>query len=266
MAERGSRIRRARWYELPTVTYRRTVLTGTIVTMNAPDSPVHALGLEALRGTPGWSTAIERLRAAWADGGAVAGDRARAARTHFIGKRGLMVLDVVLSNQRRYDRRVVPMLDRWAARMRQVDGTPTLAWLRDNPGSYDGLGLRRHEPRTIAEVTSGLLRYGATHGAVDEDGACAGWAVGTAGLELAPKIDPYVGSVHGIGPALFAYCRLLCGADTIKPDVRVLKQMRTFGVQIPPADAAAGFVVAGAMAQEVGVSLAELDQLLWYRE
>lgn len=223
----------------------------------------NVLGLDALRGTPGWITACDTLRATWAERGAQATERARAIRGNFAGRRGQMVLDVILSNQRRYQARVVPLLNRWLERVREAGGEPTLAWLRDNPASYDGLGLRRHESGTIAGVTAGLLRYGDSHGLAGEDEACVDWARGAAGLELAPKVDPYVGSVRGIGPALLAYCRILCGADTIKPDVRVLKQLRAMGVSIPAADAAAGFVVAGAVAHELGISLVELDQLLW---
>lgn len=85
-------------------------------------------------------------------------------------------------------------------------------------------------------------------------------------MDIAPKLDPYVGSVSGIGPALFAYMRILCGADTIKPDVRVIREIRALGVAIPLGDAIAGFVVAGCLAYELEISLIELDQLLWYAQ
>lgn len=41
---------------------------------------------------------------------------------------------------------------------------------------------------------------------------------GSKALEHAPKLDPIVGGVSEIGRARFAYMRMQCGADPLKPD------------------------------------------------
>jgi hypothetical protein len=68
-------------------------------------------------------------------------------------------------------------------------------------------------------VAGGLARYGDAHGLSEENAATA-WGRATAGLDLVPHLDPYLGRMDGIGVALFTYMRMLCGADTLKPDVR----------------------------------------------
>lgn len=216
-----------------------------------------------LRATPGWDDAINALRVVWESDGEHARTRAAEIRSNFAGRRGLMVLDVVLSRQRRYTARVTPRLNRWLEHVAEQRGVPTLRWVEGNPDSYVDLGLRDGEADTIGNVTAGLLRYADDH-RLDEDQACVAWAHEVGGLEVAPDLDPYIGAVKGIGPALFAYLRILCGADTIKPDVRVLKQLRRVGVQVAPASAAAGFLAASAVAHELGIPVIELDQLLWY--
>jgi hypothetical protein len=59
------------------------------------------------------------------------------------------------------------------------------------------------------------------------------WAQGVAGLEHAPGLDPVVGSVTGIGPALFAYLRMRSGANALKPDLRVARALRKLGFYVP---------------------------------
>ena len=84
-------------------------------------------------------------------------------------------------------------------------------------------------------------------------------------LEHAPKLDPVVGGVPGIGPALFAYMRMRCGADALKPDLRVADALRNLGFE-SAGDPHSILVVARAAATELGVSLLVLDQLLWGRD
>jgi len=91
------------------------------------------------------------------------------------------------------------------------------------------------------------------------------WAVGVAELEHAPDLDPYVGAVKGIGPALFAYIRMRCGADALKPDLRVYRALRSFGFKVPR-DEHALLIVSAAAAAELGISRLVLDQMLWWDE
>lgn len=111
-------------------------------------------------------------------------------------------------------------------------------------------------------VAEGLCRYAGERALTDDDG-CRGWAWEVAPLEHAHRLDPYVGVVGGIGPALFAYARMRCGADALKPDLRVRAAFRRLGFTVP-GDEHALLVVARAAADQLDVSLLVLDQLLWH--
>jgi hypothetical protein len=178
-----------------------------------------------------------------------------------------MVVDVVLFRQRRYDTHVQPCIRRWEQGVAGRDGVPTLRWLVEHADlvTAPALPLRRGEAATILGVAHALLRYGADLDLdpADEDQACRSWAAAVAGLEFAPALDPYVGAVSGIGAALFAYTRMLCGADTVKPDVRVLAALRRHGVDLPGDNAAAGFIAVACAAHELRIPVIELDQILW---
>lgn len=56
-----------------------------------------------------------------------------------------------------------------------------------------------------------------------------------------------------------------CGADALKPDVRVRKALNAFGYDVP-ADTHAILAVARGAAAELGTSLLALDQLLWWTD
>ncbi len=111
-------------------------------------------------------------------------------------------------------------------------------------------------------VAAGLLRYCQQHGTAEEEGV-GRWATSAAPFEHAPKLKPYVGSVKGMGPALLAYLCMRCGADAIKPDLRVRDALNRLGFQVPN-DEHAILVVAHAAAEHLNVSRLVLDQLLWW--
>jgi hypothetical protein len=94
--------------------------------------------------------------------------------------------------------------------------------------STERYGLRLGEGNTITAVASNLAAFADELG-VSEDQACKQWADGVAGLEHAPGLDPVVGVVPGIGPALFAYLRMRSGSDALKPDLRVARGLRQLG-------------------------------------
>lgn len=174
----------------------------------------------------------------------------------YTGARAAMVFDVVASRQRRYESRVVEMV-------RDFRGTPQsrgLAALAED-GPVGDFGLRAGEADTMRSVAAGLNRYAAERGLGDDDG-CRGWAEEVAPLAHAHCLDPYVGAVKGIGPALFAYARMRSGGNALKPDLRVRAVFRRLGFGVPANDHAV-LVVAGAAAAELRVSLLVLDQLLW---
>ena len=215
--------------------------------------------LAVIRKRPGWAEAVERLRDLAATRGDGPSRAAKAYRTIYQGRRGAMVFDVVVSRQRKYQSVVLPRVEKW-----ETGGEPTLARLARDGVEAAEFGLQRTEPVTLQTVATNLLSFCRAEG-LAEDAGCQAWADRVQGLEHAPKLDPIVGGVSGIGPALFAYMRMRCGADALKPDLRVARALRDLGFEVP-GDGHSVLVVARAAAAELGVSLLVLDQLLWGRD
>ena len=67
-----------------------------------------------------------------------------------------------------------------------------------------------------------------------------------------------------MGTALFAYLRMRCGANAIKPDLRVHAGLTALGF-IVPNDPHALLVLAQEISVQTGISLLALDQLLWWQ-
>lgn len=173
-----------------------------------------------------------------------------------------MIVDVVASRQRRYQTRVMQIVSDW----KNANAEHTIAWLADHRLHREDYGLSESEVDTIQEVAKRLCSFAAQEGLPapgQEDQVCRLWADRYGPFEHAPKLDPVVGSVKGIGLALFAYARMRSGSDAIKPDVRVKKGLRSLGFAVPDDDHAM-LLIAKAAADEVGVSRLVLDQLLWW--
>ena len=168
-----------------------------------------------------------------------------------------LVFNVVASRQRKYEQRVLPMVRKFEERPQAA----TLAALAaDGPG--EGLGLSPGEPETIRLVAAGLDRY-CSERSLDEDAGCRAWAEEQEPLRFAYRLDPYVGTVKGIGIALFAYMRMRSGAVALKPDLRVRKRLNTLGFRVPAGNDAAMVLIAEAAADELGITPFVLDQILW---
>jgi hypothetical protein len=225
--------------------------------------PVLGLTLEAAREMttiqelPWWAEGIDKLRGLNASHGDEARQRANDYAVTYCGQRAAMVFDVVASRQRRYTQRVLPMVELFM----QSPAASSLRSLAEHGPGHDH-GLRQGEPETMQQVAQGFVRYLDRHRLSEEDGVRE-WALGTSPFEHAPKLEPYIGSVKGMGPALFAYLRMRSGADALKPDLRVRDGLDALGFAVPN-DAHAILVVAHAAAEEVGLALLVLDQLLWW--
>jgi len=204
-----------------------------------------------------WTAGMTNLRDLHRHHGREASTHAASYAGRYQGQRAAMVFDVVASRQRRYNQRVEPMVEKFKTTpaARDLD-----ALAEHGPG--DGYGLRAGEAQTMQGVAAGLLRYCQRHGTGEEEGV-GRWATSAAPFEHAPKLEPYVGSVKGMGPALLAYLRMRCGADAIKPDLRVRDALNRLGFQVP-SDEHAILVVAHAAADHLRVSRLVLDQLLWW--
>ncbi len=205
---------------------------------------------------PGWAEGMKRLGALHQQHGTKAVADAASYPTLYKGHRAAMVFDAVASRQRNYKRVVLPLVDRF----KTEPGAASLsALLNLGPSPFH---LRRGEAETMREVAAGLLRFGSDNDLRDDDTSVEEWAACVGPLELAPKLDPYVGSVNGIGPALFCYLRMRAGADAIKPDIRVRRTLEQLGFRIPTGEVAL-LAVSSAIAAELGIKRLVLDQLLW---
>ena len=223
--------------------------------VRVPDERV----LEALRGRAGWQDAVEELRELWRRIGDVAQQRAVQYGMVYEGRRGAMVVDVIASRQRKYRSRVLPLVARWEEHVEESTLRGLAAW-----SDTGALGLRSGEAETMSTTACGLLRFANEHG-LSEDDACRAWATSVDALEHAYMLDPYVGSVRGVGLALFSYLRMRCGADALKPDVRVYQALNALGFNAPN-NPDAILVIAKGAAAEIGAGILVLDQLLWGRQ
>lgn len=215
-----------------------------------------------LRSHPQWKVAVKNLRDLNRAHGKEAQTRSLNYAAEYENSRGAMVVDVVASRQRRYTTRVRNIVADWKSR----NAEHTIAWLANHPLQREKYGLSENEVTTISDVAERLRAFAAQEGltaADQEDELCRVWDDRFGAFEHAPKLDPIVGSVKGIGLALFAYARMRSGADAIKPDTRVVKALRSLGFSIPD-DPHAVLLVARAAADEIGISRLVLDQLLWW--
>jgi hypothetical protein len=206
---------------------------------------------------------MTNLRSEWNEGGQVATQRAAAYGNQYTGSRAAMVFDCVMSRRRRYEKVVLPLVDEFTK-------TPPAASLRALAETGPGLAgptrpypFQRGDAYAIQQVAAGLERFRREHD-LDEETAIRSWAEGAAPFERHHADEAYVGSVKGIGIATFAYLRMRCGADAIKPDVRVRAALGSLLFPLGDGSDLALLCVAGAAAEELGVTRLQLDQLLWW--
>jgi hypothetical protein len=169
----------------------------------------------------------------------------------YINERGLMVVDVVASRRRRYDKTVLGVI---LPTYKEKAQNLSLKFLAENPPSY--LPLMNGEAETMAALAQFLISFGSTES--DERSiknfAKASWSSRVRARGLA---------INGIGPVLFEYLRMLSGADAIKIDSRVRLALRSIGVPQHFFTDVGLVEVCKLIAQEINCSLVQLDQLLW---
>ena len=169
----------------------------------------------------------------------------------YIGKRGLMVVDVVASRQRKYDEYVKPkLLPTYVAKATDL----SLSTLSKNAPTW--MKLREGEALIMKKVAQEILKYSKLSNVADEDNLCRVWA------------DDKVNSskileIKGIGPALYQYLRMLCGADSLKSDLRVKRGLKKLGLPVEWFSDDGVLALCEMLASEVGCSLVELDQCLY---
>jgi hypothetical protein len=179
-------------------------------------------------------------------------------------RRGSMVVDVVSSAWRNYDRvekQIVPAFEKSVR-------TPDLKSLAK--GIPNIPGLRGGEAVAMQEAAAGLLRFAKEKRPAtlnDDEKIVKAWAKYAEPFRFTTKSEPYVGSVKKIGPALFAYLRMRAGADAIKADVWVARVLEEHGATFKKAtDVIEVTRYAEAVAEAMGVPRLVLDQMLWRGE
>lgn len=169
------------------------------------------------------------------------------------GARGLMVVDVVASRQRRYDTYVIPkILPFYKSKAKD------LSLLSLSSKSPEWLPLRVGEAETMKNMAQALLHYGQSRGLKDEEKIIETWANDESAFQR-------ILDIKGIGPALLQYLRMRCGADSLKVDVRVIDELSKFGIPVGWFTPEGLLELCKEIANEANCTLLELDQTLWHR-
>lgn len=180
-------------------------------------------------------------------------ERAANYGTLYKGERGLMVVDVVSSRQRRYDSYVIPKI---IPQYRSVAKDLSLQELASNSPIW--LPLRDGEADTMKSIAKVLINYGNTRGLTDEEKIVRRWADDKDAFQE-------VLDIKGIGPALLQYLRMRSGADSLKVDVRVIEELGKLGLPVHWFTADGLLELCVEIANEANCTLLELDQVLWHR-
>jgi hypothetical protein len=174
-------------------------------------------------------------------------------------RRGAMVVDVVASRQRNYLKVVLLKI------VRDFENAQpsTLASLASNPPTY--LKLRNGEVQTMVNVAIELLAFGERSNLTNENEICCNWAMlpSTYESDNADLENFAIAEISGIGPALLEYLRMRSGGNSLKMDVRVKNSLRAIGVPVDYLSDRGVYAVCQTISKELGISMLELDQILW---
>ena len=176
---------------------------------------------------------------------------AKRIQSLYRGERGLMVVDVVASRQRKYksgvEGRILPAYRTEAPSL-------GLEWLSNNSPNF--LRLRSNEADTMRELARFLLQFSQ---ASDDEKTISEFVKASDRASIRAQAI----AIKGIGPVLYEYLRLLAGADTIKIDSRVRASLRQLGFPQHYFSDQGLLELCKGLASSLGCSLVELDQALW---
>ena len=162
-----------------------------------------------------------------------------------------MVVDVVASRQRKYEEYVKPkLLPTYVDRAKDL----SLASLAEKAPTW--MKLRVGEALVMKQVAQQIINYSKNISESGEDGLCKAWAEDKA-------YSSRVLEIKGIGPALYQYLRMLCGADSLKSDLRVKRGLQKLGLPIQWFTDEGVLELCSVLANEAGCTLVELDQCLF---
>jgi hypothetical protein len=206
--------------------------------------------LEMLCRLPAWDRVLDKVRRLVSK--QMVEEEVQKIRGLYVGKRGLMVVDVVASRRRRYESHVEKTILP-AYLENAVDAS--LATLSTSPPDF--LKLRVGEAKTMQEVAAFVLSYGSES---DEESAVREFARRSKEAQVRESAL----EISGIGPVLYEYLRLLSGVDTIKVDSRVRDSLGLIGLPVHLFSDEGVLEVCKVIANLVGCSLVHLDQALWH--
>jgi hypothetical protein len=166
---------------------------------------------------PNWNSAVVEIQGILQNNPALI-EKAKSYGDIYKGRRGLMVVDVICSRQRNYEKKVIAnLLPSYESKAKDLSlkslalKAPT--WMK----------IMKVEPLTMQLVAQKLLDFGDKNNLVDEDTICRNWAVN--------DLHWLMLEVNGIGPVLLEYLRMFCGFDIPTLDVNVGKALSTLGIQ-----------------------------------
>lgn len=189
-------------------------------------------------------------------------ERVKSFLATYAGRAPAAVLDVVLSSQRDWMKRVRPSVEKWS-RENESKSLRTLA-SETIPPMIGNVTLRKFESQTVSSIATELVTFGEFQS--DDDTRFREWAEQAQRWRYHCAFDP-IGRIKGIGTTLFNYLLMRGGVDALKPDLRVARFFRGLGLPIQDTPRAEDvLVLAEAMAQELGVQRIWLDQLIWTDE
>jgi hypothetical protein len=197
---------------------------------------------------PNWKSAVTKIKNILISNPNL-GIKANLFGDIYKGKRGLMVVDVVCSRQRNYDKRVLAdLLPQYESRAKDLS-------LKSLSMSAPTYLINSEEPLTMQRVAQKIMDFGFKNSLENEDEICNRWACSdTYWLML---------EINGIGPVLLEYLRMLCGVDTIKLDVNVGKALEVLGIATRGYPQNIVLMICNQLAKDVGCTLIELDQALF---
>jgi hypothetical protein len=199
---------------------------------------------------PGWALAVNQISEMLQQNPEVI-EKASNLAMIYANRRGTMVVDVVASRQRNYEKRVAINLIPFYESTANDSSLQTLA-----AHAPTWMPLRNGEADTMSQVAEQLLKYGLSHTITDENEICEKWSSDTDAVKELLLIK-------GIGPALLQYLRMLSGANTIKIDLRVIRGLGLIGLPVEWFTADGLLELCRAISEEVGCTLLELDQVLF---
>jgi hypothetical protein len=200
---------------------------------------------------PNWNDAVEQVKRVLVFDKEVK-KKARDYGLIYKNRRGLMVVDVVASRQRKYLEYVVPkLLPQYEAKAADLS---LLSLAKKAP---IWMPLRTGEAKVMQSVAKVLLDFGSRGGIEDENDICLAWAEDS-------SAHSFILDIKGIGPALLQYLRMRSGADSVKIDIRVIEELKNLRLPVEWFTPDGLLQICTELAKEAVCSLVELDQVLWH--